>query len=458
MAPHRTHNSIQTLLKQTGVSTLHRLNWWSVQKLLLRSLPNSAIKDRIVDWLARLTRNRSGATFICITGSSAKSSTAGMLSHILASEGPVHAQVLRNTFRVYRKSLRRVSLESKYAVCEIATHGPGTLQPQIDLVKPSVGIVTLVGLEHYSAFRTHDAVADEKATLVEALPQDGLAILNHDDPHVLAMKARSKARVVTFGCSGGDYRNMRVTACVPGALGLTIDHDGASFDIETQMTGAHNIVSVAAAFVCAHQLGLPASLITDRLASFRPIFGRCSTHVIDNGPIFIADTGKAPYWSIYLPIKMMGEFTAPRKRIVMGQISDAGNTNPKYRDVYRAARLVADQVIFVGDNAHRSKATAEEVAAGRFVEKRTVREAAAFIKETAIPGEIILLKSAPNLHLERIVLSFEDEVACWDVACGKRLQCVDCKRLGFKSGLSSTPARPHKAIRRRHRDSAPTLV
>jgi len=44
-----------------------------------------------------------------------------------------------------------------------------------------------------------------------------------------------------------------------------------------------------------------------------------------------------------------------------------GNTNPKYRDIYRAARLVADQVIFVGDNAHRSKATAEEIAAGRFV-------------------------------------------------------------------------------------------
>jgi UDP-N-acetylmuramoyl-tripeptide--D-alanyl-D-alanine ligase len=127
---------------------------------------------------------------------------------------------------------------------------------------------------------------------------------------------------------------------------------------------------------------------------------------------------------------MMSQFNAPRKRIVVGQISDAGNTNPKYRDVYRAARDVADQVIFVGDNAHRSKATAEEIALGRFVEKRSVREAAEFLKDTAIPGEIILVKSAQNLHLERIFLCFPHTVRCWEQECKRKAHCVSCGKFG----------------------------
>ena len=82
--------------------------------------------------------------------------------------------------------------------------------------------------------------------------------------------------------------------------------------------------------------------------------------------------------------------------------------------------MVADQVIFVGNNVHRSGASAEEIAAGHFVAKRSVEEAAAFIKDTAIPGEIILLKSAKNLHIERILLNFEHEVRCWEQSCGRK--------------------------------------
>lgn len=168
-------------------------------------------------------------------------------------------------------------------------------------------------------------------------------------------------------------------------------------------------------------------LIRERLATFNPIFGRCSTHFIENGPVFINDASKAPYHSIYLAINMLANFSAPRRRIVIGHIADyAGGPRSKYRDVYRASRLVADQVIFVGDNSHRSMATAEDIAAGRFVEKRSVEEAAIFVRDTAIPGEIILLKSSRSLHLERILLSFEDEVRCWEPGCGRKLSCVRC--------------------------------
>jgi UDP-N-acetylmuramoyl-tripeptide--D-alanyl-D-alanine ligase len=106
---------------------------------------------------------------------------------------------------------------------------PGHLQPMIDLVKPTVSVVTLVALEHKSAFRSCEAVAREKQRLVEALPASGLAILNHDDPRVAAIAEHTKARTVTFGQTGGAHVISNVYCEAPKRLSLTITHDDQAF-------------------------------------------------------------------------------------------------------------------------------------------------------------------------------------------------------------------------------------
>ena len=131
----------------------------------------SKFKSITARWLARLGRSRSRATFVCITGSSAKSSTTKMISHILAGQAPVRSQVLTNDFSSCVETLRHIEPAHGYVVCELASGGPGKLQPMIDLVRPSVGVVTLVALEHYSVFRSLEAVAEEKGKLIECLPK-----------------------------------------------------------------------------------------------------------------------------------------------------------------------------------------------------------------------------------------------------------------------------------------------
>ena len=75
-------------------------------------------------------------------------------------------------------------------------------------------------------------------------------------------------------------------------------------------------------------------------------------------------------------------------------------------------------MVFIGEHSHRSKATAEEIADGRFVCFETVKQAADFLKDSAIADEIILVKSAGKLHLERLVMTFFAPVRCWEDACG----------------------------------------
>jgi UDP-N-acetylmuramoyl-tripeptide--D-alanyl-D-alanine ligase len=397
-----------------------------------------ALKNELRRNYARFKRSRSKATFVAVTGSSAKTTTVALLSHILSGTAKVKTQAGDNGLLSTLQTLGNVRREHDYVVCEIGAAGPGTLKPIFDLIKPSVGIVTLVGLEHYTAFRSKEAVAKEKGALVEVLPQSGLAILNKDDARVLAMQDLTKARVVTFGQSEADYSNDELISTALGGLAFMLTHRDRQIRLETRLTGAHNRLAVSAAAACALELGVSEDTVIERVASFEPVFGRLSIHAIDGGPTFILDTAKAPYHSITLSIEVLRDCIAPRKRFVLGQLADfAGNPNPKYRDTYRAARDVADQVIFVGGNSHRSKATREEIEAGKFIAFSTAEELSKYIKSTAIAGEVILLKSSKNLHLERVALDWTTDVKCWSDACGVAWGCLDC-------GLYNTSFAEHR--------------
>jgi UDP-N-acetylmuramoyl-tripeptide--D-alanyl-D-alanine ligase len=129
----------------------------------------------------------------------------------------------------------------------------------------------------------------------------------------------------------------------------------------------------------------------------------------------------------------------------MGNVSDpSGPSDRTYRKVYQAARSVADQVIFVGEHSHRSNATAEDIANGRFLRFEHVRDVAEFLKESAIPGEIILLKSSARLLLERLMLAFFTSVRCWQDACGRNETCVPI--YGAGCALYEAPFDQHEAL------------
>ena len=134
---------------------------------------------------------------------------SGLDCDILSGVAPVRSQLGTNVYRAHVRSLLRNPYDS-YFVSETGSSGPGTLEPVLNVVRPTVGVVTLVALEHKSTFRSIEAVAEEKGKLVEMLPANGLAVLNYDDPRVAAMARRSKARTVTFGRTGETRRLRRI--------------------------------------------------------------------------------------------------------------------------------------------------------------------------------------------------------------------------------------------------------
>jgi UDP-N-acetylmuramoyl-tripeptide--D-alanyl-D-alanine ligase len=396
--------------------------------------------------LARWNRRNHPATFIAITGSSGKSTTAALLSHVLAGHASTRMNHLSNTLPRVSKTVAQASRKDRFVVLEIGASAKGSVAEMAGIVQPDIAIVTMVGLEHYKAFRSMEAVAEEKGYLVEAVRPGGFALLNADDENVLAMRARTAERIVTFGRSdSADLRVLSTDFTFPGPLSVRIVWKGGEETLICPLLGSHFWVSVVAAFAAAAELGVPTALIKQRMAGFTTVRNRCEAFEIPGGPTFIVDTAKAPHGTVGLAFDLVAAAPAGRKRIVIGQISDySGNPYSRYHSTYKLARVAADEVIGVGENAHKLRAPEGDVASGRFRKFADVRDLYTYLRETADEGDLILLKSGSILHLERIPLAWQGDVHCWQTRCGRKEDCFTC-------GLYGVPFEDHAHTRRRAR-------
>jgi UDP-N-acetylmuramoyl-tripeptide--D-alanyl-D-alanine ligase len=379
---------------------------------------------------AARSRSRSSAKFIGITGSSAKSSTVALLTHILMHDHKTYRQVFNNCIEALRKSLSRLADDTQYCVIEAGVSGIGQMQPMAELLRPDVALITMFQIEHYSAFRNIESIVEEKRLLVEAVPPDGLVLLNADDAFTPLVTEKIRSRIVTFGRGGdADYRARNIRAAYPQRLRFDIDWSGGTIEIETQYVAEQFWLSAVSAFAAAVELGVPPKTAAARIASFQPITNRCGVIEVPEGPSFILDTAKAPYASIQMSIDILNNSPAVHKRFILGTMSDyAGSRGPKYRAVYRMARESFDEVIFIGEHAHRSSATQEEIEDGRFKEFFSIEELSNYLHESAIPGEVIFLKGSQNQHLERLGISWREPVTCWEDKCGRKYSCFQCGR------------------------------
>ena len=143
-------------------------------------------------------------TVIGVTGSQGKTSTKDMLAQILASHAPtVSARESQNNELGVPLTALRVVPDTRYVVSEMGARGLGHIAYLAGIMQPRVGLVLNVGVAHLGEFGNQEGIAAAKGELVEALPPDGLAVLNADDPRVAAMAARTSADVLTFGRAEG---------------------------------------------------------------------------------------------------------------------------------------------------------------------------------------------------------------------------------------------------------------
>ena len=359
---------------------------------------------RAVLLAAALHRRRlQDVVFIGVTGSCGKTTTVSLINGILRQglRGR-KSRGTQNRLTVVAEAVLRTGKTDAFSVIEIAAWEPRSVSRAARTVQPNIGVVTHIGSDHRTTFRTLEATAAEKSDLLANLAQSGTAILNADDPRVMGMAYRFGGRILTFGSSpDAVLRAEDVRSPWPERLSFTLCHDGRSLPVRTRLCGKHWVSSALAALGVASAMGLPLEQAVDALALIEPCLGRMSP-VAQDGMVFIRDDVKAPWWTVDAVLEFLAEARARRKVAVFGTLSDMpGSASGKYRAVARRALATADEVLFVGPNASHVRKVAAS-AGGRLYIFSGVGEAAEHVRANMRQGDLVLLKGSAVDGLDRI--------------------------------------------------------
>lgn len=327
----------------------------------------------------------------------------------------------------------KVRRRDRFAVFELGEAPVGELDRSLQLVIPDAVIITRIASDHYRHFRGLDATAAEVSKAVRAIPDAGFVALNADDPRIAMMGSIACARVVTYGeTPATDYRAIDIQPGSDGSLRFGCVHGDATVPFTVPVLGRHFLASVLGGIAVAAEYGIPLEAIARRAASYSAVPGRCSLHSGANGRFFVCDTAKAVESTLEPAFQIANTFkAASRRTIVIGTISDyAGASRPKYQKAYLAARAHADRVIMFGNNADRVRPLHEDVAADRFSAVRSIVELRDLLDRTAVAEEFVLLKASGKTdHVERVAMTIENPVGCWQDKCGRANSCFSCEML-----------------------------
>ena len=370
-----------------------------------------------------------GPVAVAVTGSCGKTTAVNLIGAILARRG--NGLVSDGRMTPYPQFAFRVLAMRpwhRHFVQEISGHTQYSVITRTRMMRPKIGVVTNVGLDHYSTHRGRDGVAEAKVNIVEPLPEDGVAVLNADDSYVMAMAGRTRARVITFGVAGdADVRGSGIAAAWPDRLSLTLSYGGESRHVQTQLLGEHWVTSVLAAAAAALAAGATLDDCVAGLAATEPTPGRMCPHELPGGAVIIDDSVKAPHWTMPTAIQFMESARARRKTLVVGTISDyPGTGSSKYRGVARAALSVADEVCFTGRNSRAVRKIAAGEGKGRLFILDGAKDLAEHLSGRLERGDLVVIKASDVDHLERAILQQTIGIACWREKCGRENQCMDC--------------------------------
>lgn len=310
---------------------------------------------------------------------------------------------------------------SKYPrvlVLEMGADHPGDIVYLTSIAKPHIAIVTAVAPVHTEFFEEIDGVAQEKGMLIEALPADGVALLNADDPHVAAMRMRTEAKVITFGVRASadvtatDYE-IHYEPNVPGpdvSIQFTIHSRGGSAPVVIAgVIGRPQVTAVLAAVAVGEALGMNISEIALRLRSYVSPPGRLRVVAGIKQTVLIDDTYNASPAAAIEALQALRDMPIPeqnRRIFVFGDMRELGNyTESGHREVgMRAAELGVDLFIAVGELGRISANAAREagMSTSHVFSFDDQKEAGKFIEDRIVPGDVILIKGSQAMRMERI--------------------------------------------------------
>ncbi|MBT0569970.1 bifunctional UDP-N-acetylmuramoyl-L-alanyl-D-glutamate--2,6-diaminopimelate ligase MurE/UDP-N-acetylmuramoyl-tripeptide--D-alanyl-D-alanine ligase MurF [Curvibacter sp. CHRR-16] len=365
--------------------------------------------------LATAWRSQQSLPVIAVTGSNGKTTVTQMTASILRAHAGEAAWATRgNLNNAIGVPLTVLGLRSAHrmAVVELGMNHPGEIADLAAVAQPTVALVNNAQREHLEFMHTVQAVAEENGSVLQALPDDGVAVFPYADTYTPLWQALAgQRRTLRFGLQReADVHATRVQ-WGQGGWQLQIATPLGAFDCTLAIAGRHHVVNALAATACAVAAGVPLAAIAAGLSAFEPVQGRCRAltlpHPVQSEPprylTVVDDTYNANPDSVHAAIDVLADLPGPRL-LVLGDMGEVGEQGPAFHaeaGAYAQACGI-EHIWLTGELAQHAAAAAPS--SRYFADMASLQDALPLVLAQA---SSVLVKGSRFMRMERVVLSIQ---------------------------------------------------
>jgi len=368
---------------------------------------------------ARRKLNRVKPMVVGITGSYGKTSTKYFTEALLESRYRVlKTRASFNTILgICRAVNEELGPEHEVLIVEMGAYRRGEVRDMARLTRPHIGVLTAIGPQHLERFGSIETIEQAKFELLEALPADGFAVINNDDPRVrrLADSLRGpKIRRYGIDLAAGDLDlaagdlDLAAQEISHGPDGLTftmVDRDGKRVTVKTRLIGLHNVSNILAAATVAMVANVSLRQIAGAISTLQPVPHRLETHTGADGVTIIDDAYNSNPVGAFNALEALAAFDTGRKILITPGMVELGAEQDARNEEFGAkAAAVCDYVILVGRNqtaAIRRGLEGADFAADRTISVKNLNAGLEAMKGIVRTGDVVLFENdLPDLYDE----------------------------------------------------------
>lgn len=356
--------------------------------------------------LARQWRARFDLRVVGITGSVGKTSTKELTHAVLSRRfHTLKSTGNRNNEIGVPLSLLNLRPEHKHAVIEMGMYALGDIRLLCDLARPQIGVITMIGPVHLERMGTMEAIVAAKRELIEALPDNGVAVLNRDDDRVMGMVNSTRARIFTYGLNPqADLWADEIESMGLDGIRFTLHYQGEALTVRVPLLGRHSVHTALRATAVGLIEGLSWSEIVSGLGG---LTSQLRLVVIPGpkGALLLDDTYNSNPDSALAALNLLEDLSG-RRIAVLGDMLELGDAERQaHQLVGRRAADVADILITVGQRArtiaHEALLVGMDDTRVMMVEEAP--DAIPILEAKIKEGDIVLIKGSLGMRMDRIV-------------------------------------------------------
>ena len=290
---------------------------------------------------------------IGITGSYGKSTTKEFLATILSGKYKVlkTPQNINTEIGIAKFILQTNLSEYDFFIVEMGAYRKGEIKAICDIVKPEYGILTIIGKQHLSLFKTINNIAKTKLELIKSLPKTGIGILNYENKEIIGDIHNFDVKRTFFSVDKHvAYYAKNVIVNTVGKISFTFCYKDKEEEINLNIIGLHNVSNMLSVLALVVELGMSFNEIEKQFKYIHNLDRRMSIMDGYNKSLIINNTYNAGTEAVISSLNNLKNYKGKKIFVFSSMVEMGDSAKEDHFKVGELAGKVCDYIFITSTN------------------------------------------------------------------------------------------------------------